>query len=1718
MPDGLSSDEPSGEPAPRRQLLEPGTMVDGFKVMRLLGEGGVGEVYLARDTRLGRKIALKLLLPHVGAGRTVERFLREAQATARFSHQHIVTVHAVGEHAGRPYIALEYIEGETLRARMRADRPSLKESLRIALAVAEALREAHRHGVLHRDLKPDNVLLGKDGRPRVVDFGLAQVSGADGEPVTLFDASTPPERTSGELMGTPAYMAPEQWLGQPCTPATDVWALGLILHELVHGALPVSTRKLRQLVRAVTAPEALPEPTPPAGVPDELFVLIRRCLAKAAPARPHIEEILAKLEAMIATPRARAGDEEVMPFRGLHPFTEQHADFFFGRAGEVLEVLERLREHAVLPIVGMSGAGKSSFVQAGVLPRLREQGAWTVIQLRPGGDPLAALARALTAATSGALVKTLASVRAEQPPPERDAALAGELRRRPAGLAQLLRAVADESKTKVLLLIDQMEELHTHVTDADERRAFLVAVCTAADDRQDPVRVCFTVRDDFLGRLAEDCDSAEVRAALSRVLVLRTPGPPALAEILTRPLEIIGYRYEAPSIVEDMVSVIRGEQAGLPLLQFAARMLWERRDRERRLLLVSEYHAIGGVAGALAEHAESTLGGMTAAEIAAARTLLLRLVTPERTRHVVRKDQLLDGLPPAAGAVADRLIEARLLAVRKGHDEPEVELAHESLVHRWSRFSNWIDESKEELVFLAELEQAARLWERRGRRSEEVWHGDALAAARLRIERLGQRPSTLAGEFLGACERFERGRRRRRRALWGTALVVLLVAAVAGIVTAVVIAEKERVAARRLAESLREAARAALARGEVFEARATLRSALESEDSLVARALWRTLKLEPLWARRKVGAAVFAVAITPDGRTAVVSDLNAKLRFIDLATLEDVTVRGRFPILSVAPLPDNRRVMIGTFSGRVGVADREAGTIRYFTPIQDGQVSAVVVVPDGARGFSLGSGGLIRQWDLATGIPTGERQRDGVGEWMARSPDGRLLALGGAKTRIEDATTGALRRELPAAARSRRGRFSPDGAMLAIVTDAPAVEVYSVSTGERLFMVPGVAHGLAFSHRGGWLALCGGGGIRLFDLATRAVRAVVPSTEELFEPAISPDDRWIVAGDARQSVLIWDVERARAHGPPPSHDGALQGSAMSPDGRLIASGGSDGSVVLWSGDDGRPFARLPASDRGIWDLAVHPDRTHVYTSDGTGVRVWNVEARKVVRVLSGEQEWLGDLVVSQDGRWLAALDGGRAVRVWRAPGGEPAAVLRWPGAARAASVAASPDGQWLASGHDDGTIRVWAAASGRLVRELSGHRAPVVRMSFGPDGTTLASLTYGADPDVRLWDLRHGTSEVIFNRREVLPRLFHRADGSLLLTDMKLELFDAAGRHERSLPLPIEKAGGVTSDGKWIMIDARLISLETLLPRFRGIGLLGASREVLTDAGWARLDATFSALQPAPARWRRAAAGAENVSESTTGEVVCIRRNGRSISGWARATDQPLFEAELAVDEDFYATVAHPRGCVVLVERDGKDGVVRLYESGSTSRTLAEDARALGRDGDGIVVATRSEILRLDRDFRIAARYAGLADVSVVAGLDDTSVLIGAQGNAAGIARQGAAARLYFEDVPGEVTQLLPGPKGTAVAGTFSGHVGLWSVDTGRRLDVAKLSHPVERIDYLDRTVYALSGHGERLAIDLSVYEQPYCDALRDVWARVPVVWENGGALRRAPGAHRCAR
>ncbi|MFN7973690.1 MAG: serine/threonine-protein kinase [Acidobacteriota bacterium] len=255
-----------------------GDRLGPFEVVRLLGEGGMGAVFEARDTRLGRSVALKVLrLDAAQEDRARARLVREARSASRLDHVNVATVYEVGEQDGRPFIAMALYPGETLAGRLRRGAMALPEVESVLRQVATGLAEAHRMGVIHRDLKPGNLMLTTQGVVKILDFGLAKVlSGPGDESLTA----------AGGVAGTVAYMAPEQARGEPVDARADVWALGVVAHEMLAGRAPFAADSVPATLSRILTEEPPPLSASRTGVPRWLASLVGRMLSKDAARRP----------------------------------------------------------------------------------------------------------------------------------------------------------------------------------------------------------------------------------------------------------------------------------------------------------------------------------------------------------------------------------------------------------------------------------------------------------------------------------------------------------------------------------------------------------------------------------------------------------------------------------------------------------------------------------------------------------------------------------------------------------------------------------------------------------------------------------------------------------------------------------------------------------------------------------------------------------------------------------------------------------------------------------------------------------------------------------------------------------------------------------------------------------------------------------------------------------------------------------------------------------------------------------------------------------------------------------------------------------------------------------------------------------------------------------------------------------------------------------------
>jgi hypothetical protein len=1599
----------------------------------------MGAVWLARDEELGRRVALKILDDDAP-----DSLLAEARATARIQHPHIVTVYGVGRHEGCPFLVLEYVPGPTLRHRLAEERFAPDAAARVGAALAAALEAAHAAGVLHLDLKPENVIVAQDGRVRVVDFGIARVLGHGLQ----------------STAGTPAYASPERWRGESPGEAADVWSLGVLLYELVEGARPFVEDEADRTSLARVVNERAAQQLSSLQVPARYADVVRACLSMDPADRPSAGEVREVLEALLPNRTV-----EGCPFPGLVAYRERDAATFFGRSREVGQLAHRLRKESALAVVGASGAGKSSLVFAGLVPRLREQASWRLLELRPGSDPMATLDVLLEAITEE--TRTLST----EAPLEGDnpwATAKNPAPPTPATLHLRLLELAQLARQRVLLVVDQLEELYTLCADPTQREAFMDALAHCADAPDDPVRLVVTVRDDFLGQLAWE----------RPVLVLRPPGPQALRGALTE--AFAAARYEAPEVVARLVESVRDEPAPLPLLQFTARLLWDERDVERRTIPLEAFESLGGVGGVLATRADEVLSRLPPGGREVARQLLLRLITEQGTRRPLPRERALAGLGEVAEPVLEQLTAARLLVQSQGPSGTQVDLAHETLIHAWSTLNRWLYDARAELRHAAHVEDAAALWAERTHDESGLLGKDALRQVEgLQHTALSPRARAYVEASRARIDAREAQAVRVRRRVVGGSVAVAAAATLAAIVLAR--AETEASQARDVAEEAEARAVAANAgvaweRGEALLARAQLRSALETADVVEARALWETVRTAPLQWRRVFGQNPSSIHLSPDGRHVVVAEFGGGLVRLDTITAateqlmpHDDTARWvrigpDGAVYTVGMVGDVRVLRDGEVQWRPVpgegrhqdlVIDREGtpwglhyadGVSTVWRSGPGGETSHAVAPPahsliavSGDRVISASRRpGEVTSWVLDdTGAllptPVGEVTLEMRTDRLALSPDGRLLLLAGQQLVVQDLETG-----------ERRQAQGARNIVWASIDDAGVARALDADGGLHHW-VPGHAvrtqpfddavNAQESFGRGDALLVVVESEVRFLNTAAAGRRDAHVHQNDVL--ALHGSGPVVLSGDAAGTVtarhpgdgtLAWHLDVHEA-----------QINAIDQGFGRMASASDDGSAAVF--DASGVVVRLPHR-RSVLDIAIASEDRLLTVDWGGGVHLWQLDPEHVAgyrllqtidlrRNLTGIDVANGRIfVLEYTGALLEATLSDRIgplVERARTPG--PAYLLRSAPETGVAVVLDTP-----------GKVRRLDADSTTLLTESSGMYGPIAANIRAPD-------------PVIAW--MEGDSAMIRTGDAVTP---------LALQDPDVKQIDLVD----GTLLTASAGGAIQSYG---LDDGR--------PRWRG-GLIDDQGLHATAAGWRDAE---GALVPQTDAWRAAVVDAAVADRWN--DVLCIH-TGRELQLWRIDRDERV--ASLPVDT--LQVEALPEGCQagsVRLEADGpQNGPVRLA---SNRRSFAvDDGRLLGDDIQTPPLGTTpTAIWEADDELWVGDRVGRVGRVT-----GDGVDWLPLQGNTA-------------------VRLLHGGPRSTMIVGFADGDWGMYETDGGR---------PLFR-GHLDGAVRHASLHGERLTVtsdlgrrhtqSLAALDTDRCALLAEIQEAIPVRWDRDRIVQAAP-------
>jgi WD40 repeat protein/DNA-binding CsgD family transcriptional regulator len=1337
--------------------------------------------------------------------------------------------------------------------------------------VVSALATAHANGIVHRDLKSSNILLDEEGNAYLADFGIAKNFGQ------LNDGSHVDE----QLIGSPS---PEQARGEPITPQTDIYGLGITLYEILTGTQPFpELNAIERLFKHINDPIPLIETFDP-HVQDEINEVIQRATAKdpkhryadvfamAAAFREaaklseagraaglletltlreqeilrlivegntnrqiaqdlyiehttvkwHIRQIYSKLGVrsrkqavvrarelkllMEEVPDEQAGEaktdrvsvpalQPVNPYKGLRAFETADNRDFFGREAFLKKLVGRLAANGsstpsqendriggrFLAIVGPSGSGKSSLVNAGLIPVIWEgaiEGSerWFIVEMAPGSRPLDELEVALL------------RVAADQAGNIRE-----QLERDRNGLLRAADLILPRDDSELLLVIDQFEELFTLVSDEASRGHFLDILTAAATDIRSRVRIIITLRADFYDRPLHYPEFGKlIRNQIETVLPLTAE---ELERTILYPADQVGVVYE-PGLVATIIDDVLYQSGALPLLQYALTELFEGRDG--LTLTHAAYETIGGTAGALARRAEELYHEQESEGQEAIRQMFLRLValdddsgaSPATRQRVARSEltavfqdeELMDELVDAYAAY-------RLLTL--DHDpnsrRPTVEIAHEALLREWQRLRGWLDESRDDLRMRRQLARAAEEWRQadqdpsfalRGTRLEqfETWSASTQlaltqgerdylqASAALRDEREAAKSARQAREV--------KLEQRARRVLQALVVVFMLAALVSAGLT--FIASNQRQAAL---DSAADTQNVALVAGS--------QAALANHDNDAALALaWQAVSLNPdsALAQAQLSEAAYAPgtvrmlagntdmvtwsALSPDDRTFFGGADDGFVHLWELETGKllwehDVHTKDDPPwVKNVAFSPDGG-VVAATFNDLIMFWQADTGElIRQIDSNVNRQ--KIDFHPNGEQFATIGSEEqshlVIR--DYASGEVVRQFQHGSYIEDLVYTADGSAILIAsvdGVLTLI-DTHTGQVIREFEHyqgtnSVRLRYVAISPDGTQVIGALLEAGLAIWDFATGELLhtYTYGGVVS-LAFHPLDGTVLIGDFSILRTIDPQTGAIlRSNTGHSRGILSVAITSDGSYAVTTGADLAVRVWELQSGqlvRRFSDP----GAILGDvALSPDGLTMLSGSGDGSVTLWDVETGE-IIRAFTDNQPITDLTFSPDGkkglvgagySNAEKEESGHIILWDVETGEEIRRFVGQPYAVEAVAFSPDGRLAVSSGHGAMAILWDV---ETGAVIRrfedhwvdsmW-GTESYWDIRFSPDGKQIFAAYSYGPIIAWDVESGVKIQELVGHRTAAAGITFSNDGQRLVSG--GSDSQIILWDMDTGS-------------------------------------------------------------------------------------------------------------------------------------------------------------------------------------------------------------------------------------------------------------------------------------------------------------------------------------------------------------------------------------------
>ncbi|NEU75090.1 hypothetical protein PI95_021660 [Hassallia byssoidea VB512170] len=1093
-----------------------------------------------------------------------------------------------------------------------------------------------------------------------------------------------------------------------------------------------------------------------------------------------IIEILREKTYMQGREQKAGLDLGICPYMGLSAFSEEDAQYFYGRESLTQQLIHQLRDRSFLAVVGASGSGKSSVVQAGVIPQLRlgkqipssEQ--WLIRTLRPGANPIEVLAQRLgggrgqgaggreqgefTSSSPSSPPSPSSSPSPHLPlPPSPHLLLEGILHQ---GVESFVYWLRNRPEPMIVLVIDQFEELFTLASTTDRER-FLELVLGAAEYAKDRFKLIITLRADFITSCLEVPRLAEVLQE-SSVLV-----PPRLSlddyrRVIVNPAQQVGLKLE-PELVEVLLRELNHSVGDLPLLEFVLEQLWQHRSTGE-LTLQAYQDELGGIKGALERSSQAVYESLDPQAQECAKWIFLSLTQlgegTEDTRRRIHKSELIVKKYPAAlvERTLQALTAAKLIVMNLEEEGEEsgqgaggrgqgefvsssppspllptphsplpavtVEVAHEILIRHWSTLRWWLEENRSRLRSQRQIEQAAQLWLQSGQQSDFLLQGVRLAEAEDIYIKYTDELSADVQQFIEAClqerkrQQFEEKRRLRQAQRAVVALSFLGIAA---------------------------SSFAGLA---YFQSqKAQLREIVALNSSSEAKFL-SNQPLDALIASVKAGKQLKQIISAPkDVQFQTISSLGHALSNTqELNRLE----KHSKAVNSVKFSPDGQTIASASDDQTVYLWRRDGKWLRTLSGHQ-GTVRDVSFSPDGKMIATASFDNTLKLWRTSDGtlIKTINAHSAEVYS-VSWSGQGNMIASGSA-----DKTIKIWRVSDSKLIRTLSGHngdvnsvsFSPDSQTIASGSADKTIKIWRISDGTLLKTLTGhtgAVNSVAFSPDGKIASGSADKTIKIWRISDAMPKTISAHNDQVTSVSFSPDGQTLASASFDTAIKLWNSQDGTLLQTFLGHTIEVFGVSFSPDGQTLASASGDQSVILWRRDNSL-IKTLTQQNFGVNSVSFSPQGNLLATaSDDKSIKLWqlpNMTLRFSLEGLDklptglGHRDAVYGVSFSPDGQTLASAGAEGWVKLWRTRDGYMIKTLIGH-EHEVNNVTFSPNGDILASASADATIKLWRVKDGKLIRTLTGHNGEVFRVRFSPKGDILASG--GRDNTVRIWRVSDG--------------------------------------------------------------------------------------------------------------------------------------------------------------------------------------------------------------------------------------------------------------------------------------------------------------------------------------------------------------------------------------------